>query len=141
VTPRNCARTWLDTFAETNRYYSSNHQLLGLRVITWNDYEEGTAIEPGIDNCVSLSATLDGNNLNWSVAGGSEDTISFYKIFVTKDGKNLTELASVPAKSHKFELESAHLAPGNYTLYVKAAGKPSIMNHMSNPVAYIVSPR
>lgn len=141
VTPRNCARTWLDTFTETNRFYSSGHQLLGLRVITWNDYEEGTAIEPGIDDCVSLTANVDGDDLRWSVAGASEDTISFYKVFVSKDGKDLTEIASVPPKSQKFELKSAHLPPGNYTLYVKAAGKPSIMNHMSNPVPYTVTRR
>jgi hypothetical protein len=141
VTSRNCGRTWLDTFAQTNRYYSAAHPLEGLRVVTWNDYEEGTAIEPGIDNCLSISARLDDAKLQWSVQGGSEETVSFYKIFVSSDGQNLTELGSVPAKTHSFDLKKAHLPAGKYTLFVKAAGKPSILNHMSNAVSYAVSSR
>jgi Glycosyl hydrolase family 71 len=138
VTPRNCGRTWLDTFAAANRF---NRRLDGLRAVTWNDYEEGTAIEPGIDNCLNVTATLDGSNLRWSAHGGSEDTLSFYKIFISPDGSSLTELASVPAKTHSIELKKIALPPGNYTLFVKAIGKPSILNHMSNGVAYSVAAR
>lgn len=136
MTPRNCGRTWLDTFSATNRVYSGNHQLQALRVITWNDYEEGTAIEPGIDNCLTLSARLDDGKLHWSVEGGSEDTISFYKIFISSDGQGLAELGSVPPKTHSFELKSINLPPRSYTLFVQAVGKPSIVNHMSNGVEY-----
>jgi hypothetical protein len=138
MTPRNCGRTWLDTFAETNRVYSGNRQLQGLRVITWNDYEEGTAIEPGIDNCQTLSARVEGAKLRWSVEGGSEDTVSMYKIFISSDGQGLAEVGSVPVKTHSFELKNLQLLPRSYTLFVKAVGKPSILNHMSNGVSYAV---
>lgn len=46
--PENCGQTWLDTFAEINRHYSASYQLPAVLIVTWNDYEEGTAIEPGI---------------------------------------------------------------------------------------------
>ena len=141
ITPRNCGRTWLDTFAATNRSYSANHQLWGLRVVTWNDYEEGTAIEPGIDNCLSVTAKMEGNDLRWSVHGGSEDTISFFKVFVSSDGKTLSELGSVPVKTHSIDLSKTTLPPGSYTLFVKAIGKPSILNHTSNGVSYAVRAR
>ncbi len=138
VTPRNCGRTWLDTFAAANRF---NHRLDGLRVVTWNDYEEGSAIEPGIDNCLSVTANLDGSTLRWSSHGGSEDTLSFYKVFISSDGKNLTELASVPTKTHSIDLKKLAVPPGNYTLFVKAVGKPSIVNRMSNGVGYSAAAR
>jgi len=138
VTPRNCGRTWLDTFAAANRF---DRRLDGLRVVTWNDYEEGTAIEPGIDNCLSVTTELDGNSLRWSAHGGSGDTLSFYKVFISSDGKNLTEVASVPTKTHSLDLKKLNLPAGNYTLLVKAVGKPSILNHMSNSVSYSVSAR
>jgi hypothetical protein len=138
VTPRNCGRTWVDTFAEVNQYYSERHPLEFLQVVTWNDYEEGTAVEPGIDNCLNVEAKLDGNNLRWSAHGGSEDTLSFYKVFISTDGQNLAELTSVPTKTHSVDLRKMGLPAGSYTLFVKAVGKPSILNHMSNGVAYAV---
>jgi hypothetical protein len=138
VTPRNCGRTWLDTFTAANHF---NRRLAGLRVVTWNDYEEGTAIEPGIDNCLSVSTELDGNSLRWSAHGGSEDTLSFYKIFISSDGQSLTEVASVPTKTHSVDLKKLNLPAGNYALFVKAVGKPSILNHMSNSVSYSVNAR
>ena len=138
MTPRNCGRTWLDTFAAANRF---NHRLDGLRVVTWNDYEEGTAIEPGIDNCLSVTASVDGTTLRWSAHTGSEDSLSFYKVFISSDGSNLTELASLPAKTHSIDLSRVALSSGNYTLFVKAIGKPSIQNHMSNGVGYSVAAR
>jgi hypothetical protein len=141
VTPRNCGRTWLDTFAMTNRYYSGGRPLAGLRVVTWNDYEEGTAIEAGIDNCLGVSAKLEGSTLRWSVEGGSEDTLSFYKIFVSRNGRDLSELSAVPVKTHAMDLNGEHFPPGRYTLFVKAVGKPSIVNHMSSGVAYEVPAR
>jgi hypothetical protein len=29
-----------------------------VQVTTWNDYEEGTAVEPGVDNCGSLQISV-----------------------------------------------------------------------------------
>jgi hypothetical protein len=53
-----CAQTWLTTLGEVSHFYSSKHQLAALIIATWNDYEEGTEIETGIDNCVSIQASL-----------------------------------------------------------------------------------
>jgi hypothetical protein len=33
------------------RYYNDSHPLPFLLIVTWNDYEEGTAIERGIPHC------------------------------------------------------------------------------------------
>ena len=54
VMDQQCGQTWLDTFARVNRYFSDLHPLDYLQVVTWNDYEEGTAIESGIENCVAV---------------------------------------------------------------------------------------
>ena len=51
----NVGKTWLATFAVVDHFYSSAHQLPALIIPTWNDYEEGTEIETGIDNCVKPS--------------------------------------------------------------------------------------
>ena len=67
IMDQQCGQTWLQTFSKINGIYSSGNQLNALQLVTWNDYEEGTEIESGIDNCVSVAATLSKNTLDWPV--------------------------------------------------------------------------
>ncbi|MGE0404745.1 MAG: hypothetical protein AB7O65_00465 [Candidatus Korobacteraceae bacterium] len=46
-----CGQTFDDTLRLFRRYYDKSNPLQFLLVVTWNDYEEGTAIEPGISRC------------------------------------------------------------------------------------------
>jgi len=46
-----CGRTFLDTLRLYHRYYDQQHPLPFLMIETWNDYEEGSAIERGVDTC------------------------------------------------------------------------------------------
>jgi PKD repeat protein len=132
-----CGLTWLDAIAEANKYYSSSHQLPAIQVVTWNDYEEGTEIESGIDNCVALATTVSGSTLSWSIGDkASESTIDEYFVFISTDGQNLMKLTDVAAGTHSLSLSEYNLAPGTYVLYVKAVGKPSIVNHMSPAEAF-----
>jgi PKD repeat protein len=132
-----CGLTWLDTFTEANKFYSSSHQLPAIQLATWNDYEEGTEIESGIDNCVALSAVVTGSTLSWSIgAKASERTIDYYSVFISTDSQNLMKLASVAAGTHSLNLSQYNLAAGTYLLYVKAFGKASIVNHMSPAVSF-----
>src|SRR6185312_11484359 len=83
--PEQCGLTWLSTFAEADRYYSAKNQLPMLLIVTWNDYEEGTEIETGIDNCVSVTAQAQGTNLNWRTTGDPR-TIYAFRILGSQDG-------------------------------------------------------
>ena len=136
---QNCGQTWLNTFSEMNRYFTAGTQIAGVELVTWNDYEEGSEIESGIDNCVGLAASLSGSQLSWAISGGSESTIDHYTVFVSTDGQNLMSLGDVASGQHSFDLSQAKLAPATYTLYLKAFGRPSITNKMSAAVSYTVS--
>jgi len=46
-----CGRTFVDTMRAFRRYYDQQHPRPYLMIETWNDYEEGSAIEKGVDNC------------------------------------------------------------------------------------------
>lgn len=46
-----CGKTFEDSLRLFRRYYTPEHPLPFLMIDTWNDYEEGTAIEPGLANC------------------------------------------------------------------------------------------
>ncbi len=144
VMNRNCGQTWLKTFAEIQHFYSASSQLDALQIVTWNDYEEGTEIESGIENCAVISAQLNGDDLQWSVTGREttkEDSISHYIVFISRDGENLMPLASVAAGVHTLDLGRYRLPAGKYLLFVKAVGVASVKNHISTAAAYTVSNR
>lgn len=130
-----CGQTWLDTFSEIGKFYSANNQLPALQIVTWNDYEEGSAIESGIDNCAYVVPSISGTTLNWTLGGGPESTVDHYTVFGSTDGQNLAKLADVPAGTLALDLSALNL-PSSVSLFVKAVGRPSIRNVMSAPVAF-----
>jgi hypothetical protein len=152
-TPVDCGRTWLATLAEANHdpgtgpYYSSSRQLPFLQVATWNDYEEGTAVEAGIDNCWSVSGSIGTNTVvSWSLSAravepnaatdATETTIDHYVVWDSPDGENLTQVATVASGTHSTELSVLPLGNGDRTIYVEAVGKPFILNQMTPGMAY-----
>ena len=100
-------------------------------MVTWHDYEEGTEIQTGIDNCLTVSASVSGHILNWSVA--DESTLDHYTAYISADGQNLMPLGDFPVGTHSLDLSAFGFAPGTYTVFVKAVGLPSIVNQMSPP--------
>jgi hypothetical protein len=130
-----CGQTWLKTFSALNQHYSSSNQLPMLQLVTWNDYEEGTEIESGIDNCLSVNAGISGSKLTWSVTG-NENTIDHYTVFISNDKQNLMPVGDFPAGYHEVDLGPYGFYAGNYSVYVKAVGKPAILNHMSSALTY-----
>ena len=130
-----CGQTWLQSFAALNQHYNSSNQLPMLQLVTWNDYEEGTEIESGIDNCLNINAAISGSKLSWSITG-NENTIDHYTVFIGSDQQNLMSVGDFPAGFHEADLGPYGFYAGNYTVYVKAVGKPAIVNHMSGAVAY-----
>ena len=48
-----CGQTFQDTMNFWRKYYPPDQPLPYMMIDTWNDYEEGTAIEPGIPTCGS----------------------------------------------------------------------------------------
>jgi hypothetical protein len=127
----NCGQTWLATFDVINSIYSSRNQLPFLLIPTWNDYEEGTEIETGIDNCVSIEASVRSNRLQWKV-NGLDKTIDHFEIFASKDGTSLTQIGTAEARDHDYNLKQ--LPSGTRVLFVRAVGRPSIRNQISGPV-------
>jgi hypothetical protein len=136
---RRCGRTWLCSFESANDAFDGRNQLPNLQIVTWNDYDEGTEIETGIDNCLALSASIDsGGHVHWvpkwTEPSGTEETIDHYRIFSSPDGENLTLLATVPAGRgpRSLDLRKFEWPAGPQTIFVQAVGKPSIRNHIVN---------
>lgn len=130
VMAQQCGQTWLQTFSDVNSLYNSGRQLQSFQLVTWNDYEEGSEIETGINNCVSLSASVSGNSLRWAVQG-NESTVHHYVPYVSPDGQKLMSLGEVSTGNRSLNLCSYSIPNGSYTAFIQAIGKPSMANHMS----------
>jgi Glycosyl hydrolase family 71 len=135
VMDQQCGQTWLQTFQQINNQYNVQNQLPYLQLVTWNDYEEGTEIESGIDNCFSLNPSMSGNTLEWTI-NGDESTIDHYAVYASPDGNNLQQITQVQPGTHSVDLCSAGVPAGTTQVFVQAVGKPSIANRMPGPVAY-----
>jgi hypothetical protein len=139
IMDQDCAQTWLTSLKEGNNYYKSN-ALPYLEIATWNDYNEGTEIESGIDNCFTVGASVSGSTLNWSLnptnsSLASLTTVSHVEIYDSPDGQNLT-LVSSPATASSGTYSLSGLPSGNHTLFVRMVGKNSILNRVSSGVGY-----
>lgn len=130
IMSQQCGQTWLRTFSAINSLYNSGKQLSALQLVTWNDYEEGTEIESGINNCLGISASASINSLRWTVQG-SENTVDHYVAFASKDGVNLMPLDHKNPGVGSVNLCSYSIPDGAYTFYVQAVGKPGMTNRMS----------
>jgi PKD repeat protein len=137
VMNQNCGQTWLNTWNEIGKYYGNAQQLESVQITTWNDYEEGTEIESGIENCVAVTASVAGDTLTWAI-NGNENTIDHYTVFVSLDGQNLMPIVNASTGVRTVDVSTLGLAPGSYTFYVKAVAKPSMTNKMSNAASYSV---
>lgn len=119
--------------------FGTGSQLQSVLIATWNDYEEGTEIETGIDNCLSISASATTSTLSWNVSGQT-NTLDHYTAYISIDGQNLAVLRdNIPPSVNSLDLTQYNIPAGTYALYVQAVGKPSIVNHMSNAATFTVS--
>jgi hypothetical protein len=135
VMKQQCGQTWLQTFAEINNLYNSGKQLSDLQLVTWNDYEEATELESGIDNCLTLSPSVSGNNLQWNISG-NENTVDHYAVYISSDGQNLMSLTDLEPGLRSLNLCGFSIPNGSYKLFVQAVGKPILANQISGAVNY-----
>jgi hypothetical protein len=135
IMAQQCGQTWLQTFAELNGLYSSGKPLNELQLVTWNDYEEATEIESGIDNCFSVSPSIAANALQWNISG-DENTVDHYTVYISADGQNLMPLSNLATGNRSLNLCSFPIPNASYSLFVQAVGKPTLANQISGAISY-----
>jgi hypothetical protein len=141
--PRGDGECWISYCQEIDTQLTS--QIVGIMVPTWNDWEEGSSIEGGIENDITVTAAIASPpTLTWSASGGTgdEQTINSYVVwartYTGSDSDPLKYLATVATGVGTYDLSTAvGLTPGStYKIYVEAMGQPCIRNKMSNGIDY-----
>lgn len=156
---RKCGKTFLDTMQELNQFFNATKQLPYLQLVTWDDYEEGTALEPGISNCLnSITGATSGSTLTLTLQFGAQpsdlspqpgdigndSTIARYDIYyTTQDPAAATDDTQVTltyagsennASTRSIDLSDPkfNFPSGQLWLFVNAVGKPFIQNHVND---------
>jgi hypothetical protein len=114
-----CGQTFLDTVGVLPR------ALDYVQLVTWDDYEEGTELETGIDNCVRMDLHETPSGLQWK-STGNESAVDHYEIQVSRDGGEFSTTARVDARQHSYT------GPVSGTVRIVAVGKAMFLNQASN---------
>jgi len=107
--------------------------------VTWDDYMEGSEIETGAENNVTVTASISGTSVNWTFTSGTGDetVIDHYEVYASHDGVNAADFGSVATGTYTMSLTGKGLTPGlTYSIMVVAVGKPCIRDHISNTASY-----
>jgi hypothetical protein len=136
--PSHSGKCWLAQAALVNANLPVNTD--GIYVSTWNDWQEGTAIEPTIDPFFTVLASLSGNVVSWSINERlfnegdtvSEVTISSYEVIASADGISAV-LVGTQSTGGSNTLDLGNLARP-CTVYVVAIGKACYRSIASNGV-------
>lgn len=130
-----CGGSFLDGIAAISARYSASKPLEAVQLVTWNDYENGTALEVGIDNC-GVTAAVKGDTLTWTVAR-DDATIDHFELYVSTDGENVMPLVKdIPATTFSASLPAQGMSAGTYKFHVRALGKAMFRNTISNAVEW-----
>jgi hypothetical protein len=125
VLPQACGQTWLKTFKILNDHYSAQHQLPFLQLVTWNDYEEGSALETGIASCTAIQASQSGQTLTVSIT--HPDTVDHLELYQKLGAASFKLIGRYPVTATSLALTDAK--PNTY--FIKAVGKPFIQDVVS----------
>lgn len=141
ITPRNNGNTWMDNLGKARIAMDRGLKLAALQLPTLNDYEEGTAQEPGISAGLSVSASASGKILDWTMSGNLA-AIYCFDIFVSNNfGTSMELKKSVNPGLRRLDMSEFDLDPGAYQIYVRATAKPRLQCAMSLPASLtIVAP-
>ncbi|PYV81970.1 MAG: hypothetical protein DMG93_13605 [Acidobacteria bacterium] len=143
VMAQQCGQVLLKTASEISKYFGGTKpQIPYVQIATWNDYEEGTSVEDGIDNCYTVSTSLTGNQLTWSLVASdstyaSPSTVHHFNVYYTDVLGNLYSAASNLAVTANALDLSTLIPSGTWNVYVEMVGQPLIINRMSSALTYI----
>ena len=145
VIAEQCGQVLQKTASEVtyNSDFGTGNQLPYMQVATWNDYEEGTEVETGVDNCYTVTASLASNTLDWTLHASNSyattSTIHHFTIYYENPSDSTQTLnvakSGIAATATSQDL-STIVPTGTWNIYLEMVGKPLIMNRISGAVQY-----
>ncbi len=142
VIAQQCGQVLLNTAAKpASNGYSTSTQIPFMQVATWNDYEEGSGVEDGIDNCYrpSISLSTDTITIALNATDGTyatTNTIDHWTVWYRDAAQNLFLAQDNLARGTTTVNLSTLVPTGTYDVCVEMVGKALMTNRMTNCVTY-----
>jgi hypothetical protein len=111
-----------------------------MMVVTWNDYEEGTETELGIDAGFTVQASVNASKALAWIVNGNLNALAKVRVWLTTDNNNLDLLLEQTAANGSVPIADLQMPPGTYEFYVQAVGVGGVQNALGSPVTYTVLP-
>lgn len=102
---------------------------------TWNDYQEGSALEPGLASGKAITLEHSNGVLAWN----NFPMFARYETYVSGDGTNFMSFNDGDNFNNLLNLDNCDFIPGTYSFVVRAIGKPFVQAVVSNVVSATLS--
>lgn len=113
---------------------AANPLITMLQECTWDDYQEGSPIEPGIATGIKVLTDIYGTNLNWTSLSAAFDHAVVY---ISPDGENLMPLVGpIRGDVTGIDLAQLEIPLGKWSFVVEGVGVNSVQNVLSNVVTH-----
>ena len=156
-----CGNNWIRSLSEPNSntsWFTPTNDIEAIQVLTWNDHEQGTAIENGIVGCYGLSASINSGTVSFSITTSDmanapipintsvNATLDHLALYAVKSGGAIgnldtMKLGNVPIPSSglgTINVAGYGLQSGTYSLYVKLVPRAGMQTSISKPLSFIV---
>lgn len=145
VTAQECGETLMATLALSSNYTGSH---LTLQLPTWNDYEEGSELETGVDSCYSVTASIASSMLSWSattadstyapVSSGQPTgtQVDHWRIWACSTSDDSCTIFQDGIALSTLSANVSTIPTGAYHFYVQLVGKPMMWNKLSPSITY-----
>lgn len=169
IIPTRCGKSMLEAFAAANTMWAGAAKKPdAITGNTWQDYDESSQIETGIEGCWTLTnVAVTNGSLKWSIqaldpdgttgimtsADATTASIAFFRIFCSgactnpadPTGEKLAWVADVDVdpnttvRDYSFPVTTLKLNQGTHIFYVKLVSKANIYNKMSQQASFTLS--
>jgi hypothetical protein len=103
--------------------WAKHPEVAYLSLNTWNDYPEGSALEPGLAPGYAPALAYTDPSLSWATLPAAFQGVNLY---LSDDGKRLMPLMT-PAPNG-VDLRQFAISPGVWTFVIEAVGGPMVQN-------------
>jgi hypothetical protein len=146
IVAQQCGQILLKTAGEVTIHgdFGTGNQLPYVQVATWNDYEEGTEVETGIDNCYTISDSVNqsAKTVSWTLNANNSyasiSTVHHFTIYYENPSDQTQTLhvlaTNISPSTTSYSL--ANVPTGTWNIYVEMVGQPLILDRMSNASSY-----